>query len=879
MEFPQFHTIVEDVWQQKLIGDNMKQIWSKLKMLKNRLKETNRYMATYEQRIIQAREQLDIIQSQMQINPQQQELINEERKALADIEKWSNIEEQVMRQKSRATWIECGDANTKYFHAQWKIRNSQNTISSVYSEAGDHITDPAAVELEFISVFQDLLGGSAEELTSVDIAIVKEGKCLSLEQQRRLIKEVTMEEVTEAMHDMPRDKAPGVDGYPVEFFTKNWELIKDDILAATKDFFRTNSMPSYINTTAIALVPKTNSPATVKDYRPIACCTTLYKLISKIITRRLKEVVTDIVGMAQSAFIEGRSIVDNILLSHEIFKGYARKGVSPRCVLKMDLRKAYDSLEWSFLKQLLVAYGFPAKFIEWIMACTTTVSFSLIMNGGLTKPFKAKRGIRQGDPMSPYLFVMAMEYLSRILGQLSRNGNFNFHPKCRKLNCTHVCFADDLLLFCRADSISIQLLHQAFLQFSKASGLEANPNKSSIYLAGVNQDFKADIISRLGVSEGMLPFRYLGIPLDSKKLDIQHYLPLIEKITARVRCWSAKLLSYAGRSQLIKAVIFGIQSYWSQLFILPKKVLKAIDVICRTFLWTGSTSYSRRALVAWDKVCTPLNAGGLNIMNLSIWNKAAVSKLLWDLTRKKDCLWVKWIHSYYIKKGEVETTNVPKQAAWVIRKILQCRESIMGNMKMVGNLYDRLGAVCSMGKYQIHKCYIAMLPCYERVSWRNLMLVQNVIPRHKFTAWLAAHQRLPTVDRLAKVGIQLPSLYIFCKQYEETFHHLYFECCITRQLWYRVCCWLGCQRQILTWEEELTLICKGARSAAWRKSVLATAFVNVVAIIWKSRNNMRFQNLAFDEGRAAREVAILIHTRGRQCKRWSKGLQLLNSFP
>ncbi|XP_019255251.1 PREDICTED: uncharacterized protein LOC109233851 [Nicotiana attenuata] len=121
------------------------------------------------------------------------------------------------------------------------------------------------------------------------------------------------------------------------------------------------------------------------------------------------------------------------------------------------------------------------------MACVTTVSYSLIFNGGLTKPFKEKRGIRQGDPMSPYLFVIAMEYLGRELGQLHKNGNFNFHPKCRKLNITHICFADDLLMYCRADFESIKILNAAFHRFSIVSILQANVNKSAIYMAGISQ--------------------------------------------------------------------------------------------------------------------------------------------------------------------------------------------------------------------------------------------------------------------------------------------------------------------------------------------------------------------------------------------------------
>ncbi|XP_019237091.1 PREDICTED: uncharacterized protein LOC109217306 [Nicotiana attenuata] len=196
MELPQFQSIIQQVWKQYYEGAPMQQIWSKLKNMKEQLKEVNAYMASYKQRLEQAREKLDIIQSQIKQKPMSQTLFNEEKITLDEIEKWSNVEEQVMRQKSKACWIECGDANTKYFHAQWKIRSSQNSITSIYT----------------------------------DTAIIKEGPCLTISQQRTLIQDVTMEEITEAIREMPKDKAPGVDGFPVEFFTRNWELVKEDIL-------------------------------------------------------------------------------------------------------------------------------------------------------------------------------------------------------------------------------------------------------------------------------------------------------------------------------------------------------------------------------------------------------------------------------------------------------------------------------------------------------------------------------------------------------------------------------------------------------------------------------------------------------------------------
>lgn len=157
-------------------------------------------------------------------------------------------------------------------------------------------------------------------------------------------------------------------------------------------------------------------------------------------------VISHLVGKAQPAFIEGRSIVENIIVSHEIFKSYNRKWISPRCV-----RKAYEIMEWDFLGKLLSDLGFPIRFVNWIMKCVSIVSYSLILNEGLTKPFLIKRGLRQGDPMSSDLFVLVMEYLGRELQQLAKNVDFNYHPRCERMGNIHICFADALLIYYRAD--------------------------------------------------------------------------------------------------------------------------------------------------------------------------------------------------------------------------------------------------------------------------------------------------------------------------------------------------------------------------------------------------------------------------------------------
>ncbi|KAM3301327.1 hypothetical protein P3S67_015829 [Capsicum chacoense] len=259
---------------------------------------------------------------------------------------------------------------------------------------------------------------------------------------------------------MLHDKAPGIDGYPAEFFNLNWSIIKQDVPLAVKKFFESGRLLKLFSCTAVSLIPKVANPTYVRDNRPIACCTTIYKIITRILTNRLKSVVKHLVNPSQSAFVEGRSIVDNILFSHEIFKWYNRKGFSPRCVMKIDLRKAYDSIEWGFLKTLLAELGFSSKFITWIMKCVTSVSYSMVINGSLAKPFQRRRGIRLGDPMSPYLFVIAMEYLHRELQLVQQHKDFKHHPRCKRLGVVHISYANDLLMFCKEELKSVRLLQE-----------------------------------------------------------------------------------------------------------------------------------------------------------------------------------------------------------------------------------------------------------------------------------------------------------------------------------------------------------------------------------------------------------------------------------
>lgn len=170
------------------------------------------------------------------------------------------------------------------------------------------------------------------------------------------------------------------------------------------------------------------SPTQAKDFHPISCCTTIYKCITKLLCWRLKEVLPHLIQEQQGAFVKGRELLFNVLICEDITRGYSRTGISPHCTIKLDIHKAFDSVHWSFIKDLLNHLRFPQQLVSWVMACLHSVSYIMQMNGQQGKEFIGGRGLKQGDPLSSVLFVLSMEYLTRMLKLASLQPGFSFHP-------------------------------------------------------------------------------------------------------------------------------------------------------------------------------------------------------------------------------------------------------------------------------------------------------------------------------------------------------------------------------------------------------------------------------------------------------------------
>nr|XP_009767270.1 PREDICTED: uncharacterized protein LOC104218471 [Nicotiana sylvestris] len=381
----EFDTIVGTLWRRKEANDQMENIWKKLKALKPLFKSLNitEYKGIAE-RIDNARADLIQVQEEMRLRYSDSMLL-QEKTILQNLEKWSLIEESILKQKARLKWIKLGDANTKYFYVVMKDKSQRKQILEIYTDDGVKLATPTSVKEEIVKFYKSLMRTVDASLPAINKETIKNGPKFTHEQQ-------------------------------------------------------------------------------------LSLC--------------VEKVIPNIISEAQTGFIPGRKIADNIILTRELVKAYTRKNTFPRCMIKINLTKAYDSMEWIFLEKVMVELGFPKRFQDLVITCVKTVGYSIVVNGEPTMHFPTTKGLRQGDPILPFLFTIVMEYLSRSLKGLEKEKD-KYHPRCSRLGIIHLSFADDLLLFVRGDITSITQLQQCLNQFYRASGLQANKTKSSIYYGGV----------------------------------------------------------------------------------------------------------------------------------------------------------------------------------------------------------------------------------------------------------------------------------------------------------------------------------------------------------------------------------------------------------
>lgn len=350
----------------------------------------------------------------------------------------------------------------------------------------------------------------------------------------------TQEEVWNTLKGMGSLKSPGPDGMPPIFYKKYWDKVGNEVTSLIKHCFSSASIPNGLNHTNLVLIPKVKHPSRPVEYRPIALCNILYKIVVKIIAQRLKPMLDQLVDKAQSAFVPGRLILDNILTAKELIHSMNQSNSVLRAFAhKIDISKAYDRVSWNFPSQCLRVYGICGDTHKLIMNCVTTTSFSIIVNGTPEGHFTSGRGLRQGCPLSSYLFILCAQGLSWIIRKMEASTLYNgYRVNIWAPSISHLMFADDLFFFSTLDDRTLQSLQDILFIYARWSGQQANLDKSAILFSkGVGEDRRQSISDMLGVKQMESNDKYLGFQLLKSAHRIKSYEFLHEKFDNKLVGW------------------------------------------------------------------------------------------------------------------------------------------------------------------------------------------------------------------------------------------------------------------------------------------------------------------------------------------------------
>ncbi|WVZ53298.1 hypothetical protein U9M48_004264 [Paspalum notatum var. saurae] len=696
-------------------------------------------------------------------------------------------------------------------------------------------------------------------------------------------------EIRDAVFAMEHNKAPGLDGFPAEFYQKFWDIIKDDIMQMFLDL-HAGDLPLFsLNFGVITLVPKVLEANRIQQYRPICLLNVSFKIFTKVAIIRVNSIADHLVSPTQTAFMRGRNILEGVVILHEtihVLHSKKQSGV----ILKIDFEKAYDKVQ-SF---------------------TSGGSGAVNVNDEVGPYFQTKKGLRQGDPLSPIFFNIVADMLAILINRAKVDGQISgvvSHLVDGGLSILQ--YADDTIIFMDNDLEQARNMKLLLCAFEQVSGLKINFHKSEIYCFGAAQQNLTEYMQLFGCNSGDLPMRYLGIPIHYRRLSNIDWRKVEERFKKRLSSRKSKHLSTDGRLTLINSVLSSLPMYMMSFFAIPKGVLRKLDYFRSRFFWQCDEGKRKYRLAKWDILCQPKDQGGLEIHNLDVKNTALLSKWLYNLLtsdgtwqqilrnkylRSKPLSQAQWkngdsyfwaclmkvkhdflrFETFLIKNGSQvkfwedrwlgQSTlreqypclyNIARYKQATVAVVLgtslpniSWRRDLIGNkLAAWNNLLPRLANVvlCEYddifhwnlhrnGKFSVKSHYLALIhtdvPNINKRLWSIKVLLKI-----KIFLWYLRKGIVLTKDNLAKRNWQGSKQCCFCHK-DETIKHLFFECRFARAVWAIIHAAFGLAQPrsvsnmfgswLVSFKKEFKpLVLLGAAATCWS--------------LWLSRNNLVFE--------------------------------------
>ncbi|GJY80765.1 RNA-directed DNA polymerase, eukaryota, reverse transcriptase zinc-binding domain protein [Tanacetum coccineum] len=732
------------------------------------------------------------------------------------------------------------------------------------------------VKDEFLSYFASRFNKPPDYRLHIDLDFPNK---LSLEQQMVLEIEVTREEIKKAVWDCGVDKSPGPDGFTFGFYRRYWTFLEDDVVEAVLYFFNHGQFPKGSNSSFITLIPKTQEAKMMKDFRPITLIGSLYKIIAKILANRLVVVLEDLVSDVQSAFVAKRQILDGPFILNELFQ-WCKMKKKHTMIFKVDFEKAYDSVRWDYLDDVLKRFGFGEKWCGWIQNCLLSSKGSVIVNGSPTKEFQFHRGLKQGDPLSPFLFLLIMESLHISMQRVVDAGLFRGIQVGSSLQVSHLFYADDAVFMGHWSEANIDTILRVLDCFYHASGLRINMLKSKLMGISVSSDKVDQAAKKIGCAILQVPFSYLGSKVGCLMSRIQSWSEIVNNILTRLSKWKLKTLSIGGRLTLLKSVLGSLPIYHMSLFKVPAKVLLNMESI-RCHFFNGIEHNGKKPIwVKWNKVLASKEKGGLGVSSFYALNRALLFKWVWRFCTQQSALWtkiIKGIHGEDGKIGKHVRSHHPSLWLDIVKEVQHIQRQ---GTDLMGFIHRKMGNGVDIrfweDKWRGDNTFQSDFPrMYALETQKNILVALKlshddllcsfrrapragaesfdifssnlpdanslpvvssktrwikVVPIEvNIHAWKVKLDILPTRLNISKRGMDIESILCpLCEKNVESSRHIFFTCPISREIFRKVLLW---------WEIDVVMVSSYDEWLEWLLSIRLHSkhkelFEGVCYVLW-----------------------------------------------
>ena len=522
--------------------------------------------------------------------------------------------------RSKAKWIAEGEKISKYFCNMEKRHYVSKNMSKLTTENGEEVTDSKHIMNEVKEFYKKLY--KKRQVENCEISdLVDDIPKLNSQEAEKLEGEITFEEAGKALKAMKHFKSPGTDGFTVEFFKMFWGKLGILVVRSLNAGFRKGELSCVQKEGIITCIPKGDKARDlIKNWRPISLLNVIYKIGSTVIANRIKLVLPTLINEDQTGFISKRFIGDNIRLIYDLI-AYLEKNKKPGLLLNVDFEKAFDSLDWNFMQKVFKAFGFGKDICKWITTFYNNIKSSVIVNGCVSDWFQVQRGCRQGDPISPYLFILCVE----ILGIMTRENRNIKGIVVNNVEHKLSQYADDTEFLLQGDRDSFEQCINVLDTFGKKSGLCLNCGKTCAVWLGSKKNSQLQYMQHLGMSWNPAKFKVLGIWLTNNLEGVEqlNYEEKFSEIKYLMDTWMKREITPLGRIALLKSLILSkIIHLWILLPNPPQEYMTKLQKMCFKFVWKGKQDRINRN-TAYNHV----KNGGLGIPNVDLFSKAL--KLAW----------------------------------------------------------------------------------------------------------------------------------------------------------------------------------------------------------------------------------------------------------